>query len=845
MKWIIIILIGIMTMEIANAQLSVTLSGVKLQTADDYLELNITKPFKFTDITSVVGGYEKRNETYYPYVSFKVLNKDFWFEKVNVTDLVNCTSSGEDITLDCKELNYTINRTKKLHFTLGFNRDITEEYIEGWDWHNVNLGKEWSFDGDFRCYYSNYTSIGKFEARNTGQRQIDIDVDFNFTGVKINDTVRCEDPIYNVKKFYDEFADLSQWNNDVMNDWKSVSGVACAGVGCTGSTACDAKGSNMSINYDIDLSDCVNDTAYVNWTASESGTSDVEDCLNRSYSLDSGATWTKGTGVFCDDLTATTSYGFKIPNTTYSSQFRWRFHCQNFQAAGEAVNIQMFNITCNATKAVVSNCGNLNAGNVQYDLRTNVSSTGTCFNVLANNNTLDCHGYKINYSTTSSSSYGVDATNNNDTTIRSCNIFEGATTGNDKQSIRFRSASLSYSPIFGGSVFNNSIQTYTAVSYGIYVLTNVFKMNITNNKFLINSTLGIIFFTNVSNSTIMYNNITILSNSNAVVFQGSLSNPNNFNIICYNNITTYAIGLSIFLNNNNNTFCYNNIISKNNTEVDGGMNLRASSNNTFIGNVVNATSRGIRINGTGLPYLMSNNIFINNTFLPCSIGCSADILITANSTNNIFLNNSFNKSKVIFVPRSPENPVEKNNITVKWYLTINISNNTKTIVGAQYNINDSNANNIVNESMTDTIKTIEVTEYTQNGSVPWGTSDSCASVRNNINITCFSPYNVSANMTGYNSNATSIEMNRSRLINIFLGIITGGAPDPCAYVSGDWNILCSDNCNILTEVIGNIGKTMSITGNSGSFIANALIRGFSAYKFLATNCNIVFNKGIG
>ena len=124
MKWIITILMAVLMATLVNAQLVPTLKGVKLKTNTDYLEINISQPFKLAvDISGIVIGIDKRNETYYPHVSFRVLNKDFWFGEVNVTDLVNCTNSGEDITLDCKELNYTINRTKKLRFTLGFNRE--------------------------------------------------------------------------------------------------------------------------------------------------------------------------------------------------------------------------------------------------------------------------------------------------------------------------------------------------------------------------------------------------------------------------------------------------------------------------------------------------------------------------------------------------------------------------------------------------------------------------------------------------------------------------------------------------------------------------------------------------
>ena len=191
-KWKIIIFMGLMMMQLVNAQLSATLKGVKLQTSTDFLDINITNPFKLgSDITSLTGGYNSRNETYYPYIRFKVVNPNFWIKEANFTDLVKCTSGGDEVpNIQCQELNYTKNVTKKLHFALGFNRDITKEYIEGWDWHKISLGKNYFFDADFRCYFNtskgSNLSVGiMYEKRNTKTNQIDIDVEFNFTGVEV------------------------------------------------------------------------------------------------------------------------------------------------------------------------------------------------------------------------------------------------------------------------------------------------------------------------------------------------------------------------------------------------------------------------------------------------------------------------------------------------------------------------------------------------------------------------------------------------------------------------------------------------------------------------------------
>ena len=851
-----------MMTEIANAQLSTTLNGVKLQTANDYLEINITSPFNLgTDITSLTSGFEKRNETYYPFISFIVLNNSFWIEEVDVItqDCINLETEG----FNCTDVINRVNRTKKLHFTLGFNRDITKEYIEGWDWHNVNLGRDYSFDADFRCYSNNSMNFtGNFEARNTKQRQINIDVGFNFTGVNVNDKIRCEDPIYSVKKFFDEFTDLSQWSNDALGNWFAESGVACSGVGCAGGGACTAAGSNMSITYDIDLSNCVNNTAYVNFTASESGTSDPEDCLNSSYSIDSGTTWIRRNTTFCDDLTAITAYGFKIPNVTYSSQFRWRFQCQNFQAASENVNIQRFNITCNSSTVQVSQCGNLNTGNVQYNLRKNVNSTGTCFNITAQNNTLDCHGFMINYSTTEANvnTYGVSIEHNY-TTVRSCDI------GETTEASPFSSNHRKFGVFLQGSynsIYNNTIRTHNDESYTI---TNAGSTNAIGASIINNS---------IYSNKLFYQNVDDLIQGRVIFFVDSSENPLNANNSIYDNEITQispdslsAIRLNngtlfrIFRNNitglqssidtaKDNAGLLLSFQSTNHSIFDNKINVTNTSaitifssaigvpsNNTFINNLIISKEFGIEVVhslSTGSPtFTIRNNFFINNTIIPCSDGCASgykDIIFDGNITDMFFINTSFNKSNVQFTLDTGEYA----NMTVKWFLTINISNSTGQPIPAQVIINDSNNLNILNETAATNglTRTIEITEYTQNGTVPFGNNDSCIPLRNHINITCFSPFNMSANMSGYTSNATSIEMNRSRLVNLFLGITSAEPPpaETCTCpASGNWVIsdgsicMMTSNCNLgsnrLRIINGKLHINNGLLRAVGCFIANA------------------------
>jgi len=150
--------------------------------------------------------------------------------------------------------------------------------------------------------------------------------------------------------------------------------------------------------------------------------------------------------------------------------------------------------------------------------------------------------------------------------------------------------------------------------------------------------------------------------------------------------------------------------------------------------------------------------------------------LTSNATDITFLNVSFNKSRIAFVARDDSAPVEINNLTVQWYLDVNVTNSTNNnpIIEAQVVINDSFATNIFNGTTDATggIPTQIVTEFTINGSTNSSklfTTDSCVGI-DNVNITCFAPFNISVNFTGYDNTDLSLDVNRSIFVNISMVI---------------------------------------------------------------------------
>jgi hypothetical protein len=257
--------------------------------------------------------------------------------------------------------------------------------------------------------------------------------------------------------------------------------------------------------------------------------------------------------------------------------------------------------------------------------------------------------------------------------------------------------------------------------------------------------------------------------------------------------------------------------------------LNNVNNNTFYRNRISSLAIGIFINGTGQTASQTTrfNTFTNDTILPCSAGCAGnynDIVLTGNATDIIFLNVSLNKSRVAIIPRDLGVPTEKNNLTVQWYLTINVTNSTNNngVEGAQVNINDSLANNIGNFT-TDAsgyATTVIVTEFTMNGSLgsAWtADNDSCYQLKLTLtteNLTCFTPYNISVNKTGYNAASRSADVNRSKFVNISI-TITAAADTTAPVVNTSFNVT---SANALVDSVINFSGNM--TDDTGLLSAN-------------------------
>ena len=123
---------------------------------------------------------------------------------------------------------------------------------------------------------------------------------------------------------------------------------------------------------------------------------------------------------------------------------------------------------------ILTDCGELGIANKVYYLVNNVSSTGTCFNVTAENVTLRCEGYEINYSSAGALGYGV-FTDQFNTTVRDCLVYEGMVGTDAKYGIYYDVAA------HNGTIENNTVVTLDTNSWAVHIDDSLYNLVKDNN----------------------------------------------------------------------------------------------------------------------------------------------------------------------------------------------------------------------------------------------------------------------------------------------------------------------------------------------------------------------------
>lgn len=214
-------------------------------------------------------------------------------------------------------------------------------------------------------------------------------------------------------------------------------------------------------------------------------------------------------------------------------------------------------------------CQDLTIAGGSYILVQNVSSAGTCFNVLANNVTLDGAGFTVNYSQ-SVVGYGVNITGRNNVTVKNLNVVQGNSSVASTYGIYGQTMTNS-------TIVNNTVTTSGSNGHGIYLYSSSSNNNVSNNTVTTtgSSAVGIEIFTSSKSNIISSNNIT--SSGHGMFFD---SNANQ-NVVLNNNIvSTSTYGIYLY-GANNNSISGGSIISRSASSYDYYLRTGAGSTNNF------------------------------------------------------------------------------------------------------------------------------------------------------------------------------------------------------------------------------------------------------------------------
>ncbi|MDB4303882.1 right-handed parallel beta-helix repeat-containing protein, partial [Desulfosarcina sp.] len=279
-------------------------------------------------------------------------------------------------------------------------------------------------------------------------------------------------------------------------------------------------------------------------------------------------------------------------------------------------------------------CGTLDQANTVYTMSSNLTSTGTCFTITAENVTLDCSGYTIT-GDNQSNSYGIYS-NQYNTTIQNCNI------ENFDDTIYFDGASNSL-------IENvNATTTYSGA-------TNIVLESSTDNQ-----------LNNIRTNATQGRGIVITSNSHRTNITG---------LTVFGGNTAWIHGVQI--NSKNTTIdCQGGtILGKNATNVYG---IDANQNGTQVKNCnVNNFDSGIYLDGVSGGLI--ENINTSSTYSNAANVVLSDS--TDNQLNNIWINSSQGRGIVITTNSYRNNITE---LTVfggntAWQHAIQISSINNTI----------------------------------------------------------------------------------------------------------------------------------------------------------------------
>jgi len=289
---------------------------------------------------------------------------------------------------------------------------------------------------------------------------------------------------------------------------------------------------------------------------------------------------------------------------------------------------------------LITSCKSLVHSDKIYTLQNNISTTGTCFSISANNITIDFNGSNIT-GDDGAGDYGVYSDGYNQTIIKNGYIHDF------------------YNGVYFESNQDNNITNMTINSssnYGISLggANTPSSNNAVENCTILNSDADGIIINRGQNNTIKGN--TINSNNYGINFVRCSNNDIMENILNSNN---HGINFDDEALNNNIT----NITANFNSV---GIYIDYYSDNNILTNIF---INGSTTDGIVIHYYSDNN---NLTDINISNSATNDVLVQSDSTNNIFINVSYDTSK--------ESVDSTSDLTRKWYYRAHVTDNASSDV---------------------------------------------------------------------------------------------------------------------------------------------------------------------
>ncbi|MEK6934083.1 MAG: right-handed parallel beta-helix repeat-containing protein [Nanoarchaeota archaeon] len=248
----------------------------------------------------------------------------------------------------------------------------------------------------------------------------------------------------------------------------------------------------------------------------------------------------------------------------------------------------------------LTSCQDLTTSNATYYLQNDVSASGTCFNIMADNIILDGQGYIVNYST-AVQGHGINT---------SGRFSYGQ--GNANPAGRYKNLTIKNFKIIQNSSSGSGIRNAFAI-----FLFNTERTEIINNE--INSYSGL--FITKTNDSIISDNKIVSNNASGLATNLLKHSSVKNNDITTNGDSNFNQGILLFYFSTNNTII-NNKISTNGGQTNIGIKLEYDvSNNTIKENRITTNGKSAYNSGIDLNGRNNGNFIINN-------------IISTNGTNN-------------------------------------------------------------------------------------------------------------------------------------------------------------------------------------------------------------------